>query len=200
MPSNTPNLNLYKKNPATDGDDTFNIETMLNENFDKIDAHAGDNTRHITAAERNTWNAKETTGGAQAKADTARDAVITAAAQDATAKANTAKDAAISAAATDATAKANAAREAAKAASIPIEQKGVPGGVVVMDANRYTSIAGLMLDGVVPEIIFTESDTGKKWFQLVDGEAMSFRENDYRRKNANQLHWYLCFWGCDFFR
>ncbi|MEW4368507.1 phage tail protein [Paenibacillus kandeliae] len=37
MASNTPNLNLLKKNPATDGNDTFNIETMLNENWDKID-------------------------------------------------------------------------------------------------------------------------------------------------------------------
>jgi hypothetical protein len=37
MPSNTPNLDLYKKDPATDGNDTFNITTMLNENWDKID-------------------------------------------------------------------------------------------------------------------------------------------------------------------
>ncbi|MFD2330388.1 hypothetical protein ACFSR7_14155 [Cohnella sp. GCM10020058] len=31
-------LNLLKKNPATDGADTFNIQTMLNDNWDKIDA------------------------------------------------------------------------------------------------------------------------------------------------------------------
>jgi|GEM_PF-6669155 len=31
-------LNLLKKNPATDGTDTFNIQTMLNDNWDKIDA------------------------------------------------------------------------------------------------------------------------------------------------------------------
>lgn len=37
MATNTPNLNLYKKNPVTDGEDVFNIETMLNENWDKID-------------------------------------------------------------------------------------------------------------------------------------------------------------------
>lgn len=37
MATNTENLDLLKKNPATDGDDTFNIETMLNENWDKID-------------------------------------------------------------------------------------------------------------------------------------------------------------------
>lgn len=38
MASNTPNLNLYKKDPIADGNDTFNVGTMLNENWDKIDA------------------------------------------------------------------------------------------------------------------------------------------------------------------
>jgi len=37
MSSSTPNLNLLKKNPMTDGSDTFNIQTMLNDNWDKID-------------------------------------------------------------------------------------------------------------------------------------------------------------------
>ncbi|MBE9913387.1 exosporium leader peptide [Paenibacillus donghaensis] len=37
MASNTPNLGLLKKDPATDGNDTFNIKTMLNDNWDKID-------------------------------------------------------------------------------------------------------------------------------------------------------------------
>ncbi|WPP40430.1 phage tail protein [Paenibacillus hunanensis] len=37
MASNTPNLNLLKKDPVTDGNDTFNIQTMLNDNWDKID-------------------------------------------------------------------------------------------------------------------------------------------------------------------
>lgn len=32
------NLQLYKKDPVTDGADTFNIKTMLNDNWDKIDA------------------------------------------------------------------------------------------------------------------------------------------------------------------
>ncbi|MCM3040722.1 phage tail protein [Paenibacillus motobuensis] len=41
MASNTPNLNLLKKDPVTDGDDTFNIKTMLNDNWDKIDAALG---------------------------------------------------------------------------------------------------------------------------------------------------------------
>ncbi|AMA72939.1 hypothetical protein P4S93_09780 [Aneurinibacillus thermoaerophilus] len=37
MASNTPNLGLYMKDPVTDGNHTFNIETMLNENWRKID-------------------------------------------------------------------------------------------------------------------------------------------------------------------
>ncbi|WP_410767825.1 phage tail protein [Fontibacillus sp. BL9] len=41
MASNTPNLNLLKKDPVTDGNDTFNIRTMLNDNWDKIDAAVG---------------------------------------------------------------------------------------------------------------------------------------------------------------
>ncbi|MDU7476482.1 MAG: phage tail protein [Paenibacillus macerans] len=42
MASNTPNLNLLKKDPATDGNDTFNIQTMLNDNWDKIDVAVGE--------------------------------------------------------------------------------------------------------------------------------------------------------------
>ena len=42
MASNTPNLNLLKKDPVTDGDDTFNIKTMLNDNWDKIDEAIGE--------------------------------------------------------------------------------------------------------------------------------------------------------------
>lgn len=41
MSSYTTNLNLLKKNPLTDGSDTFNISTMLNDNWDKIDTFAG---------------------------------------------------------------------------------------------------------------------------------------------------------------
>ncbi|MEK3684941.1 pyocin knob domain-containing protein [Paenibacillus sp. FSL R10-2736] len=41
-------------------------------------AHADDTTRHLTASERTAWNAKETTGGAQAKADAAEAAAKTA--------------------------------------------------------------------------------------------------------------------------
>ncbi len=41
MASNTPNLKLLKKDPIVDGNDTFNIQTMLNDNWDKIDAAVG---------------------------------------------------------------------------------------------------------------------------------------------------------------
>ena len=40
MASNTKFLDLLKKDPVADKDDTFNIETMLNENWDKLDAEA----------------------------------------------------------------------------------------------------------------------------------------------------------------
>lgn len=41
MSTNTPNLDLLKKDPMTDGLDTFNVQTMLNDNWDKIDATTG---------------------------------------------------------------------------------------------------------------------------------------------------------------
>lgn len=41
MSSNTPNLGLLKKDPMMDGNETFNIETMLNENWDKVDEAVG---------------------------------------------------------------------------------------------------------------------------------------------------------------
>ena len=36
MASYTPNLNLLKKDPVADGNDFFNIKTMMNDNWDKI--------------------------------------------------------------------------------------------------------------------------------------------------------------------
>jgi len=40
LASNTPKLGLYKKDPVVDGNDTFNIQTMMNDNWDKIDTLA----------------------------------------------------------------------------------------------------------------------------------------------------------------
>lgn len=42
MASNTEHLNLLKKDPVADGNEYFNIETMLNENWDKIDEAVSD--------------------------------------------------------------------------------------------------------------------------------------------------------------
>lgn len=42
MASYTPNLNLYKKDPIADGNDFFNIKTMMNDNWDKIDEKVKD--------------------------------------------------------------------------------------------------------------------------------------------------------------
>lgn len=83
MAENTPNLALYLKNPLTDGNDTFNIETMLNENFRKIDTgfaeftsiqedvttHLADDVSHVTVEERAEWDAKETPDGARKKVE-----------------------------------------------------------------------------------------------------------------------------------
>lgn len=41
MAEHTPNLGLLKKDPLADGNETFNIETMLNDNWDKIDEAVG---------------------------------------------------------------------------------------------------------------------------------------------------------------
>jgi len=40
MTEYTPKLKLLKKDPITDGNDTFNIKTMMNDNWDKIDDFA----------------------------------------------------------------------------------------------------------------------------------------------------------------
>jgi len=59
MATYTPNLNLYKKDPVVDGNDMFNITTMMNDNWDKVEAVV---------------SAKETPAGSQAKADVAQTA------------------------------------------------------------------------------------------------------------------------------
>lgn len=48
MTSQTPNLNLYKVNPETDGEMTFNVKTMLNENWDRLDESIGEVHQEIT--------------------------------------------------------------------------------------------------------------------------------------------------------
>lgn len=41
MSTYTTNLNLLEKNPLTEGSDTFNIQSMMNDNWDKIDSYVG---------------------------------------------------------------------------------------------------------------------------------------------------------------
>ena len=71
MASYTKNLKLLKKDPATDGADTFNIQTMLNDNWDKLDAlspaaiGAAKSTYGILqAADLLAWAKQQSVGGA----------------------------------------------------------------------------------------------------------------------------------------
>ncbi len=77
MASNTPNLNLYKKDPVVDSNDTFNITTMLNDNWDKIDQGYQDNSNKIDAlaGEGNTATVKAVDDALKShKSDTAASA------------------------------------------------------------------------------------------------------------------------------
>jgi hypothetical protein len=85
MPNNTPELQLYKYDPATDGDQNFNIETGINQNLDKIDANAVLNKDHrnnksnphsTTAAQVGAYTKAEADSMAQGKADTAQTAAV----------------------------------------------------------------------------------------------------------------------------
>ncbi len=51
MASNTQNLNLYKADPVADANDTFNIDTLVNDNWDKIDQKAGEQENRLTVME-----------------------------------------------------------------------------------------------------------------------------------------------------
>ncbi|MFD2671804.1 hypothetical protein [Marinicrinis sediminis] len=92
MPTNTPNINLRKIDPATDGNLNVNIDTDFNDNWDKIDQAVGNTTTLTTTDKTSAVSAineldsditghetrissiesdYETTTGAQAKADAA---------------------------------------------------------------------------------------------------------------------------------
>lgn len=51
MSGYTGNINLFKVDPVTDGSDTFNIDTMMNDNWDKIDAAIGEVNEGIAGLE-----------------------------------------------------------------------------------------------------------------------------------------------------
>ncbi|MBZ9615283.1 hypothetical protein [Clostridium estertheticum] len=58
MSTNTTNLALYKADPLTDKDNTFNIKTMLNDNWDKIDAKTKSITDSVDLANQNIEKSK----------------------------------------------------------------------------------------------------------------------------------------------
>lgn len=51
--------------------DMNRIEHGVQDAYDSLEEHKEDSDKHVTAAERNNWNAKETESGAQAKANAA---------------------------------------------------------------------------------------------------------------------------------
>lgn len=56
MSDYTSKLNLYKVDPAIDGEDTFNIKSMMNDNWDKIDEKVGNMDEKLSCVEDNANN------------------------------------------------------------------------------------------------------------------------------------------------
>jgi len=63
MSSKTPNVDLYKADKVADADQTFNIDTMLNENWDKVDAAIGEMRTEIGEIEPEIPDASTTQKG-----------------------------------------------------------------------------------------------------------------------------------------
>ncbi|CAM4144260.1 phage tail protein [Saccharibacillus endophyticus] len=63
MSSKTPNVDLYKADKAADADQTFNIDTMLNENWDKLDTAIGEMRTEIGEIEPEIPDASTTQKG-----------------------------------------------------------------------------------------------------------------------------------------
>ncbi|MGG0702970.1 pyocin knob domain-containing protein, partial [Bacillus inaquosorum] len=85
MPSETPELQLHKKDPATDGEQNFDIKTMMNDNWDKLDARAllerahresKSNPHNTTAAQVGAYTKAQTDTLIQEKADAAKTTAI----------------------------------------------------------------------------------------------------------------------------
>ncbi|MEK5235475.1 tail fiber protein [Paenibacillus sp. FSL L8-0470] len=163
MPSNTPNLNLYKKNPATDGDDTFNIETMLNENFDKIDSEVqAVKTGKVANSEKGAVNGVATLG-ANGKVTPAQLVDATTGAKGVVQLTDGVTSTSTTTAATAAAAKtaydrAVAAETNANGASIPKTEKGAASGVAALNEIGQVMGSGLSLGGnKLGESVFTFS-------------------------------------------
>ncbi|MCT4686347.1 hypothetical protein [Vallitalea sp.] len=56
MSDYTSKLNLYKVDPAIDGEHTFNIKSMMNDNWDKIDEKVGNMNEKLSGVEDNANN------------------------------------------------------------------------------------------------------------------------------------------------
>lgn len=52
MPKTTENLGLYMKDPIADGNDTFNIKTMMNDNWEIVDVVVGEQGEKVEQFER----------------------------------------------------------------------------------------------------------------------------------------------------
>ncbi|MGP9042093.1 hypothetical protein [Cytobacillus kochii] len=85
MPSETPELLLHKKDPATDGEQNFNIKTMMNDNWDKLDARAllerahrvsKSNPHGTTAEQVGAYTKSEVDTLTQTRADAAKTSAI----------------------------------------------------------------------------------------------------------------------------
>jgi hypothetical protein len=54
LSTSTSNLSLYKADPTTDGIETFNIKTMMNDNWDKIDEAVGNKAELPVSSSKDT--------------------------------------------------------------------------------------------------------------------------------------------------
>ena len=196
MASNTPNLNLLKKDPIVDGNDTFNIQTMLNDNWDKIDAAVGNidipdssldvkgkvqlssavdsDAEDMAATPKAVKSAYDVGIAAQVTANAANSAAAAAqntanAANSAAAEAQNTANAANTAAAVAQTT-ANAAKSAAAAAQTTANQAFQSG-----NERKAQMVAALVAKGV-------PATTSESWDTLIgkmdtvsQGEMVSFR-------------------------
>ncbi|MCT4593592.1 MAG: hypothetical protein N4A57_04880 [Anaeromicrobium sp.] len=62
MANNTKNLGLYKKDPVSDSNDYFDVKTMLNDNWDKVDEKCKDTDDRLTGIENEVVTHKAETG------------------------------------------------------------------------------------------------------------------------------------------
>ncbi|WP_178381954.1 hypothetical protein [Paenibacillus sp. P32E] len=116
--------------------------------------HVNDSTRHITSAERATWNGKLT-----ATSYTASDVLAKLLTVDGT----------------------GSGLDAGLVNGMPVDSvSNAPNTIMARNGDGYAALSGLIINRPVPEIMFIESDNSNKtWYQLMDGGVLSFREDNY---------------------